>query len=117
MIRPKWLGEALRLAVLLVPVVLLLYLAWLLRNCELSLGALLFIAIIGAVVYFSRSLIERFSWLRRLRSYRQMLVRLLGRALFSVLLCPLLWLHLRFINPLFLKLGSIDKLSSKGYGK
>ncbi|MGH8603064.1 MAG: hypothetical protein ACREXR_09930, partial [Gammaproteobacteria bacterium] len=64
-----------------------------------------------------RSLIERFSWLRRLRSYRQMLVRLLGRALFSVLICPLLWLHLRFINPLFLKLGSIDKLSSKGYGK
>lgn len=117
LIRPKWLGEALRLAVLLVPVVLLLYLAWLLRNCELSLGTLLSIAIIGAVVYFSRSLIERFSWLRRLRSYRQMLVRLLGRALFSVLLCPLLWLHLRFINPLFLKLGSIDKLSSKGYGK
>ncbi|MGH8615985.1 MAG: patatin-like phospholipase family protein [Gammaproteobacteria bacterium] len=110
LIRPKWLGEALRIALLLVPVVLLLYLAWLLRNCELSLGSLLFIAIIGAVVYFSRSLIERFYWLARLRSYRQMLVRLVGRALFSVLISPLLWLHLRFINPLFLKLGSVEKL-------
>ncbi|MGH8579018.1 MAG: patatin-like phospholipase family protein [Gammaproteobacteria bacterium] len=110
LIRPKWLGEALRLALLLVPVVLLLYLAWLLRNCELSLGTLLFFAIIGAAVYFSRSLIERFYWLRRLRSYRQMLVRLLSRTLFSILISPLLWLHLRFINPLFLKLGSVDKL-------
>ncbi|MGH8658448.1 MAG: patatin-like phospholipase family protein [Gammaproteobacteria bacterium] len=110
LIRPKWLGEALRIALLLVPVVLLLYLAWLLRNCELSLGTLLFIAIIGAVVYFSRSLIERFYWLARLRSYRQILVRLLGRALFSVLISPLLWLHLRFINPLFLKLGAIERL-------
>lgn len=110
LIRPKWLGEALRVALLLVPVVLLLGLAWLLRNCELSLGTLLFIASIGAVVYFSRSLIERFYWLQRLRSYRQMLTRLLGRMLFSILISPLLWLHLRFINPLFLKLGSVDRL-------
>jgi len=110
LIRPKWLGEALRIALLLVPVVLLLYLAWLLRNCELSLGTLLFIAIIGAVAYFSRNLIERFYWLRRLRSYRQKLMRVVGRALLSILVSPLLWLHLRFINPLFLKLGSIDKL-------
>lgn len=110
LIRPKWLGEALRLAVLLMPVVLLLYLAWLLRNCELSLGTLLFIALIGAVVYFSGTLAKRFYWLGRLRSYRQMLARLVGRALFSILISPLLWLHLRFINPLFLKLGSIDRL-------
>jgi hypothetical protein len=110
LIRPKWLGEALRIAVSLVPVALVVYLAFLLRDCTLSLGTLVFIAVIGAAIYFLRTLADRFYWLRPLRTFHQALVRLVGRTLFSIALSPLLRFHLRFINPLFLKLGTIDNL-------
>jgi predicted acylesterase/phospholipase RssA len=110
LVRPKWLGEALRIAVSLVPVALVVYLAFLLRDCTLSLGTLVSIAVIGAALYFLRTLADRFYWLRPLRTFHQALARLVGRTLFSIALSPLLRFHLRFINPLFLKLGAIDNL-------
>jgi hypothetical protein len=110
LIQPKWLGTAVRTAFAVAIQALLSLLIWLLWDVRPSLGLLILAAVLIAFFYYSRRL--NFLPIRLLRAPIDAVKRFVGRALLSLILTPILQLHLRFIDPIFLKLGEIERLKN-----
>ncbi|MFO1429891.1 MAG: patatin-like phospholipase family protein [Candidatus Competibacteraceae bacterium] len=108
LIRPKRLGIAVRTVLTVAVLALFGVLIWILWNIRLSLGMLVLLAALIALFYYSRKL--DILPIRRLRAHIDAVNRFVGRALLSLILTPILKLHLRFIDPIFLKLGEISRL-------
>lgn len=113
LIQPKWLGIVSRIALVLGVLALLVLIITLLWDVRPSLGALLGIGVLIALFYVSRRKLEQnIPGVRLLQAPIDAVKRFVGRALPSVLLAPILQFHLKFIDPIFLKLGEIDRLET-----
>jgi predicted acylesterase/phospholipase RssA len=113
LIQPKLLGIALRIALVLGVLALVVLIITLLWDVRPSLGALLGIGVLVALFYVSRRKLEQnIPIVRLLQAPIDAVKRFVGRALPSVLLSPILQFHLKFIDPIFLKLGEIERLET-----
>lgn len=107
---PAWAKEALAVLALLT----LLALVWILIDVRFSLGLILLMVIMWGLNRYSRKL-GRGVWVfRALRAPVEAIVRLIARALIPMLGSWAIKLHLKYIDPIFLRYGQIERLPPPG---
>ncbi|MFH0341015.1 MAG: patatin-like phospholipase family protein [Chromatiales bacterium] len=110
LVLPAWAKEALAVLALLA----LLALVWILIDVRFSLGLILLMVIMwGLNRYISK--LGRAVWVFRvLRAPVEAIVRLIVRALIPMLGSWVIKFHLKYINPIFLRYGQIERLPLPG---
>lgn len=106
LILPEWAMNLLMVMVLLT----LFLLSWLLMNVSVSVGMLLFAGILMALAHYSAQLAREFKIIRFIRTPLDALARFIARGLIPVFEALFVRIHLKYIDPLFLRLGKLEKL-------
>ncbi|MGH8526984.1 MAG: hypothetical protein ACREXY_23100, partial [Gammaproteobacteria bacterium] len=109
-ILPRWAKEALAVLAGLA----LLGLAWILRDVMVSVGLVLLTALLWGLNQYSPKLGRAVRVFRALRTPVETIVRLIARALVPMLGSWPIRFHLKYIDPIFLRYGQIERLPPPG---